>query len=135
MTSTASITICAYSIPHLSHDQAERRDPAALSYFRIIHRRAFYIIRITLIFEGENKQIDSLYEALDEMSRLFNLNDEEEAKKGWTKWFKGAKTSGIPALVRFAERIAYGYRDEDYFFSLIQIISISSASAQILRKT
>ena len=104
MTSTASITICAYSIPHLSHDQAERRDPAALSYFRIIHR-------------------------------LFNLNDEEEAKKGWTKWFKGAKTSGIPALVRFAERIAYGYRDEDYFFSLIQIISISSASAQILRKT
>ena len=72
MTSTASITICAYSIPHLSHDQAERRDPAALSYFRIIHRRAFYIIgrkkRITLIFEGENKQIDSLYEALDEMS-------------------------------------------------------------------
>ena len=76
-----------------------------------------------LFFEGENHQIDSLYEALN------------EEKKGWTKWFKDAKTSGIPALVRFAERIAYGYRDEDYFFSLIQIISISSVIAQILRKT
>ena len=91
-----------------------------------------------------------------------------EGKKGWIEWFKGAKASGIPALVRFAERkkkrldgliahashpistgklegfnnrikvakrIAYGYRDEDYFFSLIQFISIPSVRSQSLKKT
>ena len=104
----------------------------------------------------------------EEMTRLFDLRDEDEARKGWTLWFEGAKASGIPALVRFAERkekrldgliahashpistgklegfnnrikvakrIAYGYRDEDYFFSLIQFISIPSVRAQSLRKT
>ena len=103
-----------------------------------------------------------------EMSRLFNLRDEEEARMGWSGWFKGAKESGIPALVRFAERkekrldgliahashpistgklegfnnrikvakrIAYGYRDEDYFFSLIKFISILSVRSQSLKKT
>ena len=76
------------------------------------------------------------------------------------QWFEGAKASGIPALVRFAERkgfahanpistdmlegfnnrikvtksIAYGYRDEDYLFSLIQFISISSFISQYLSK-
>lgn len=50
---------------------------------RIIHRKDFYIIglkkRITLIFEGENNQIDSLYKALDEKKRrrLLALNDVE----------------------------------------------------------
>ena len=104
----------------------------------------------------------------EEMARLFDLRDEEEAMKGWTLWFEGAKASGIPALVRFAERkekrldgliahashpistgklegfnnrikvakrIAYGYRDEDYFFSLIQFISIPSVRSQSLKKT
>ena len=104
----------------------------------------------------------------EEMARLFDLRDEDEARKGWTLWFEGAKASGIPALVRFAERkekrldgliahashpistgklegfnnrikvakrIAYGYRDEDYFFSLIQFISIPSVRSQSLKKT
>ena len=104
----------------------------------------------------------------EEMIRLFDLRDEGEARKGWSSWFEGAKASGIPALVRFAERkekrldgliahashpistgklegfnnrikvakrIAYGYRDEDYFFSLIQFISIPSVRSQSLRKT
>ena len=104
----------------------------------------------------------------EEMTRLFDLRDEEEARKGWIEWFEGAKASGIPALVRFAERkekrldgliahashpistgklegfnnrikvakrIAYGYRDEDYFFSLIQFISIPSVRSQSLKKT
>ena len=102
----------------------------------------------------------------EEMTRLFDLRDEEEARKVWTEWFEGAKASGIPALVRFAElkekrldgliahashpissgklegfnnrikvakRIAYGYRDEDYFFSLIQFISIPSVRLQSLK--
>lgn len=104
----------------------------------------------------------------EEMSRLFELRDEGEARKGWIAWFNGAKASGIPALVGFAERkekrldglvahashpistgklegfnnrikvakrIAYGYRDEDYFFSLIQFISIPSLRSQSPRKT
>lgn len=104
----------------------------------------------------------------EEMARLFDLRDEDEARKGWTLWFEGAKASGIPALVRFAERkekrldglfahashpistgklegfnnrikvakrIAYGYRDEDYFFSLIQFISIPSVRFQSPKKT
>lgn len=98
----------------------------------------------------------------------FYLRDEDEARNGWTAWFEGARASGIPALMRFAElkekridgliahafhpistgklegfnnrikvakRIAYGYRDEDYFFSLIQFISIPSLRAQSHRKT
>lgn len=104
----------------------------------------------------------------EEMARLFDLRDEDEARNGWTSWFEGAKASGIPALIRFAElkekridgliahashpistgklegfnnrikvakRIAYGYRDEDYFFSLIQFISIPYVRAQSHRKT
>ena len=102
------------------------------------------------------------------MSRLFDIRDAEKAWKGWTAWFDGAKASGIPALVRFAElkekriggliahashlistgkpegfsnrikaakRIAYGYRDEEYFFSLIKFISIPSIRSQSLKKT
>ena len=104
----------------------------------------------------------------EEMSRLFDLRDEDEARKGWIAWFEGARASGIPALMKFAERkekridgliahashpistgklegfnnrikvakrIAYGYRDEDFFFSLIQFISIPSVKSQSLRKT
>ena len=104
----------------------------------------------------------------EEMARLFDLRDEDEARNGWTAWFEGAKASGIPALMRFAElkekridgliahashpistgklegfnnrikvakRIAYGYRDEDYFFSLIQFLSIPSVRDQSHRKT
>ena len=37
------------------------------------------------------------------MARLFDIRDAEKAWKGWTAWFDGAKASGIPALVRFAE--------------------------------
>ena len=40
----------------------------------------------------------------EEMSRLFDLRDENDARKGWSEWFEGAKASGIPALVGFAER-------------------------------
>ena len=104
----------------------------------------------------------------EEMSRLFDLRDALEARTGWKAWFEGAKASGIPALVRFAElkekridglvahashpistgklegfnnrikvakRIGYGYRDEDYFFSLIQYFSIPSVKYKSPKKT
>lgn len=37
------------------------------------------------------------------MARLFDLRNENESRNGWPSWFKGAKASGIPALMRLAE--------------------------------
>lgn len=126
-------------------------------------------LRWTLLLNGEKlqeKQNEFLLEILqehqdlalcyamkEEMCRLYELTDHQEAIIGWTKWFEAAKASGIPALVKFAEqkekrlpglaahalfsistgklegfnnkikvakRIGYGYRNEDYFFTLIR---------------
>ncbi len=104
----------------------------------------------------------------EEMSRLFGLRDPDEALRGWTAWFQGAKASGIPALVRFArlkekrldglvaharhnistgrlegfnnkvkvaKRVGYGYRNEDYFFTLVRYLSIPSVRTSSPRKT
>ena len=104
----------------------------------------------------------------EEMSRLFKLRDPDEALRGWTQWFEGAKASGIPALERFArlkekrldglvaharhnistgrlegfnnkvkvaKRVGYGYRNEDYFFTLIRYLSIPSVRGSSPRKT
>ena len=104
----------------------------------------------------------------EEMSRLFELKDPDEAMRGWTAWFEGAKASGVPALVRFArlkekrldglvaharhnistgrlegfnnkvkvsKRVGYGYRNEDYFFTLIRYLSIPSVRGSSPRKT
>ena len=38
----------------------------------------------------------------EEMCRLYELTDYQQAVVGWTKWFQAAKESEIPALVRFA---------------------------------
>ncbi|HAN42892.1 MAG TPA: hypothetical protein DCP98_05635 [Sphaerochaeta sp.] len=43
------------------------------------------------------------YAMKEEMCTLFGLRDPDEARRRWTQWFEGAKASGIPALVRFAE--------------------------------
>ena len=43
------------------------------------------------------------YAMKEEMCTLFELRDPDEARRRWTQWFEGAKASGIPALVRFAE--------------------------------
>ena len=99
------------------------------------------------------------YAMKEEMCRLYELRDYQQALDGWTTWFKAAKESGIPALVKFAtrkecripglvahavfpistgklegfnnkikvaKRIGYGYRDEDFFFTLIRYLSIPS---------
>jgi len=104
----------------------------------------------------------------EEMSRLFELKDPDEALRGWTAWFQGAKASGIPTLVRFArlkekrldglvaharhnistgrlegfnnkvkvaKRVGYGYRNEDYFFTLVRYLSIPSVRGPSPRKT
>ena len=108
------------------------------------------------------------YAMKEEMCSLFDLRDPDKARRRWTQWFEGAKASGIPALIRFAElkekrieglvaharhnistgklegfnnkikvakRIGYGYRDEDYFFTLIRYMSIPAVRFQSPRKT
>jgi transposase len=97
------------------------------------------------------------YAMKEEMCRLYELTDYQQAWDGWNKWFKAAKESGIPALVKFAtqkeiripglvahaifqistgklegfnnkikvaKRIAYGYRDDAFFFTLIRYLSL-----------
>ena len=99
------------------------------------------------------------YAMKEEMCRLYELTDYQQAVTSWTKWFQAAKESEIPALVKFAlqkekrlsglaahaiypistgklegfnnkikvtKRIGYGYRDDDFFFTLIRYLSISS---------
>ena len=95
----------------------------------------------------------------EEMVKLFDLRDQNEAQEKWIAWFEAAKASGIPALERFArlkekrlqgliahaifpvstgrlegfnnkikvaKRIGYGFRNEEYFFSLIRFLSLPS---------
>lgn len=105
---------------------------------------------------------DICYAMKEEMCRLYELTDYQQALDGWTKWFEAACASEIPALVKFAtqkkrlpglaahavfqistgklegfnnkikvaKRIAYGYRDEDYFFTLIRYLALPSTKAQ-----
>ena len=63
------------------------------------------------------------YAMKEEMCRLYELTDYQQAVIGWTKWFQAAKESEIPALVRFAvqkEKRLPGLADYDslsfYFF-------------------
>ena len=43
------------------------------------------------------------YAMKEEITRLYELKDEKEAEEGWKNWFKAAKESNIPQLVKFAE--------------------------------
>ena len=42
------------------------------------------------------------YAMKEEMCRLYELTDYQQALDCWTKWFEAAKSSNIPALVKFA---------------------------------
>lgn len=97
------------------------------------------------------------YAMKEEMNELFKLTNPILAREKWINWFEGAKASGIPQLVKFAElkekrleglvshaafpistgklegfnnkikvakRTGYGYRNDDYFFTLIRYLSI-----------
>lgn len=44
------------------------------------------------------------YAMKEEMCRLYELTDYQQAHDEWIKWFEAAKESGIPALVKFAEQ-------------------------------
>ena len=110
----------------------------------------------------EHHDLAVCYAMKEEMCRLYELTDYQQAFYGWTKWFEAAKASEIPALVKFAtqkekrlhglvahavfpistgklegfnnkikvaKRIAYGYRDEDYFFTLIRYLALPSTKS------
>ena len=107
----------------------------------------------------EHHDLAVCYAMQEEMCRLYEFTDVQQALDGWKQWFDAAKTSEIPALVKFAtqkekrlhglaahavfpistgklegfnnkikvaKRIAYGYRDEDYFFTLIRYLALPS---------
>lgn len=44
------------------------------------------------------------YSLKEEMCRLFDETDYEKAVSGWCRWFEGAKASGVPALIKFADQ-------------------------------
>lgn len=44
------------------------------------------------------------YSMKEEMCRLFKETDFDKAVEGWSRWFEGAKASGVSALVKFAEQ-------------------------------
>ena len=52
---------------------------------------------------NEHSDLAVCYAMKEEMCRLYELNSKSEAADGWNRWFEAAKTSGIPALIRFAE--------------------------------
>ncbi|MCF0122606.1 MAG: ISL3 family transposase [Ruminiclostridium sp.] len=107
----------------------------------------------------EHHDLAVCYAMKEEMVKLFDLRDQNEAQEKWIAWFEAAKASGIPALERFArlkekrlqgliahaifpvstgrlegfnnkikvaKRIGYGFRNEEYFFSLIRFLSLPS---------
>ncbi|MBP9989200.1 MAG: ISL3 family transposase [Ruminococcus sp.] len=76
--------------------------------------------RWSLLMNSDNldeRRKESLYEILlshrdlaicysmkEEMCRLFQETDFDKAVEGWTRWFEGAKASGVPALAKFAQQ-------------------------------
>lgn len=51
----------------------------------------------------EHSDLALCYAMKEEMCNLFSITDPDKARHRWLKWFEGAKASGIPALVKFAE--------------------------------
>jgi len=100
-----------------------------------------------------NRPLFIAYVLKEDLRNLWRLRDPVIARHGWQSWYARACESGIPALVRFANRLvlaaeyiinhalhplhtsllegmnnkikvmkrmAYGYRDEEYFFLKIR---------------
>ena len=52
---------------------------------------------------NSHEKVAICYAMKEEITRLYELENEKEAEEGWKKWFQAAKESGIPQLVKFAE--------------------------------
>ena len=58
--------------------------------------------KLATILES-HEEVAICYAMKEEMIRLYELRDEQQARAGWLNWFVAAKASGIPALVKFAQ--------------------------------
>ena len=58
--------------------------------------------KLATILEN-HEEVAICYAVKEEMIRLYELRDEQQARAGWLNWFVAAKASGIPALVKFAQ--------------------------------
>lgn len=52
---------------------------------------------------SEHEAVAICYAMKEEMIKLYAITDYEKAVEGWKRWFKAAKESEIPALIRFAK--------------------------------
>ena len=85
---------------------------------------------------SEHRDLAICYAMKQEMTRLFTLTDYEEALAGWTKWIQAGlaahalypintgKPEGFNNKIKVLKRIGYGYRNMDYFFTLIRFHSL-----------
>lgn len=148
-------------------------------YSRLKKLRWSLFINSDKLSDSKTEQLQSIqqdqhdlavcYAMKEEMCRLYELTDYQQAVIEWTKWFQAAKESEIPALVRFAvqkekrlpglaahastqsapasskasttsstsvtKRIGYGYRVDDFFFTLIRYFSIPSVRSPSHKKS
>lgn len=58
--------------------------------------------KLATILES-HEEVAICYAMKEEMIRLYELRDEQQARAEWLNWFVAAKASGIPALVKFAQ--------------------------------
>ena len=58
--------------------------------------------KLATILES-HEEVAICYAMKEEMIRLYELRNEQQARDGWLNWFSAAKASGIPALVKFAQ--------------------------------
>lgn len=115
----------------------------------------------------EHHDLAVCYAMKEEMCDLFDLRDPEIAEYMWESWFKAAKESKIPQLVKFArlkekrikgliahaehpistgklegfnnkikvaKRIGYGYRNDEYFFTLVRYSALPSVKCRNVKK-
>ena len=82
-------------------------------YNKLKKSRWILLMNRNKLSHGRNKYLKEIlqnhhdlavcYAMKEEMCELFQLTDRTVAEKRWKEWFKAAKASNIPALVRFAE--------------------------------
>ena len=87
--------------------KAEKRE-----YSKLKKLRWTLLTNSSNLSEGSSEHLKSIlqdhhdlavcYAMKEEMCRLYELTDHQQAFDGWTKWFEAAAESGIPALVKFA---------------------------------
>ena len=73
----------------------------------------------------------------EEMHRLFELTNQDEARLGWLNWINAAKVSGIKPLVKFAKAMAKKLEGlvshAVYFISTAKLEGFNNLVSEIMR--